>query len=329
MSPTALRTVDVHLGPDDLAAALRTEVREGLCAHPKVLAPKWLYDERGCALFEEITRLDEYEPFRRELAILRQRSVEIAAATRADTLVELGSGTSEKTRLLLDALRAEGCLQRFVPFDVSEVTLRQAADQITADYPGLAVHALVGDFAHHLDLLPGGGRRLIAFLGGTIGNLEPDERAMFLRQVVAGMGPEDALLLGTDLVKDHQRLVRAYDDASGVTAAFNLNVLEVINRELGGHFDLGDFSHVALYDAERDRIEMRLRAERHLEVAIDALGLTVEFERGEELRTEISAKFTEDRVEAFLAEAGLAMRHWWTDPDGDFGLSLSTTVDGS
>lgn len=324
MSPTTTPVVDVHIGPDDLARALRADVVEGLCAETKILSPKWLYDERGSELFEEITRLDEYEPFRRELAILRRHAPEIASAVRADTLVELGSGTSEKTRLLLDALRAEGCLERFIPFDVSEPTLREAANRVLAEYPGLAVHAVVGDFTHHLSHLPGGGRRLVAFLGGTIGNLEPDERSAFLSEIVGSFGPDDAFLLGTDLVKDPARLVRAYDDASGVTAAFNRNVLAVINRELGGHFDLDDFDHVALYDSTLDRIEMRLRARRAIAVPIDELDLTVTFDAGEEIRTEISAKFTRPRVEEFLGAAGLEVRHWWTDPAGDFALSLST-----
>lgn len=322
MHPSPAPVVEVHVHPDDLVAALRAEAFEGLLATPKVLSPKWLYDDRGSALFEEITRLEEYEPFRRELAILRRRSAEIAGAVGADTLVELGSGTSEKTRLLLDALRAEGTLQRFVPFDVSEATLRQAAAGIAEDYPGLAVHAVVGDFSHHLDRIPAGGRRLVAFLGGTIGNFEPDERATFLAQIADGLGPEDALLLGTDLVKDERRLIRAYDDSQGVTAAFNLNVLAVMNRELGGHFDPADFEHVALYDSELDRIEMRLRATRALEVPIDDLGIVVAFSEGEEMRTEISAKFTRQHIELLLGDAGLRLEHWWTDPQADFALSL-------
>ncbi|HUF33998.1 MAG TPA: L-histidine N(alpha)-methyltransferase [Acidimicrobiales bacterium] len=315
--------VDVHLGPADLTAALLEEARVGLGSQPKALSPKWLYDERGCDLFDQITRLDEYYPFRRERSILQARAATIAEATGADTLVELGSGTSEKTRLLLDALAGAGTLERFVPFDVSEPTLREAAGAIIAEHPCIAVHAVVGDFEHHLDRLPGGGRRLIAFLGGTIGNLEPDLRAAFLREISAGMGPDDALLLGTDLVKDTSRLVRAYDDAEGVTAAFNKNVLAVLNRELGADFDLDGFDHVACYDDERDRIEMRLRARHATSVVVEALATTVTFEAGEEVRTEISAKFTRPLVEADLAAAGLGLDAWWTDDDGDFALSLS------
>jgi L-histidine Nalpha-methyltransferase len=315
--------VDVHLGPDDLTEALRQEALAGLTATPKVLSPTWLYDERGCELFEDITRLEEYYPFRRERSILQARAATIAAVTGADTLVELGSGTSEKTRLLLAALAGAGTLERFVPFDVSEPTLRSAAEAITGEHPGIAVHAVVGDFERHLHRIPGGGRRLIAFLGGTIGNLEPDLRAQFLAEVAERMGPDDAFLLGTDLVKDTDRLVRAYDDADGVTAAFNKNVLATLNRELGAHFDLEAFDHVARYDTERDRIEMRLRSRRDQRVAVDDLGIDVDLAAGEEIRTEISAKFTRRRVQDDLVAAGLDLVEWWTDDDGDFALSLS------
>jgi L-histidine Nalpha-methyltransferase len=322
MAPGDLR-VDVHLDPDDLRAALREEAAAGLTSTPKVLSPKWLYDEEGCRLFEEITRLPEYYPFRRERSILAARAGEIAERVAADTLVELGSGTSEKTTLLLDAMQEVGTLARFAPFDVSEPTLRDAAAGILRARPGLEVHAVVGDFERHLDRLPGGGRRLIAFLGGTIGNLEPDARSRFLSEIAAGMGPDDAFLLGTDLVKDRERLVRAYDDAAGVTAAFNLNLLRVLRRELGADLDVADFDHVALYDDDHDRIEMRLRARRARRVPVEGLELTVEFAEGEEMRTEISAKFTRERVEEALAGAGLAVHDWWTDDDGDFALSLS------
>ncbi|HEY4397100.1 MAG TPA: L-histidine N(alpha)-methyltransferase, partial [Acidimicrobiia bacterium] len=204
---------------------MRADARAGLTASPKVLPPKWFYDAEGSRLFDEITRLSEYYPTRIEREILTARAGDIAAATSADTLVELGSGTSEKTRLLLDALSAHGSLRRFVPFDVSEPTLRDAAHAIELEYPGVDVHAVVGDFEHHLDRLPRDGTRLVAFLGSTIGNLDPDGRARFYRSLASGLVPGDALLLGTDLVKDTRRLVAAYDDAAGVTAAFNRNVL--------------------------------------------------------------------------------------------------------
>lgn len=314
--------VDVHLSGTDLADALAHDVRAGLTSTPKELPPKWFYDDRGSVLFDEITRLPEYYPTRAERAILDAHAGDVASATRADTLVELGSGTSEKTRLLLGALAGAGTLERFVPFDVSEQTLRDAAAAVAREY-GIPVHAVVGDFERHLGAIPEGGRRLVAFLGGTIGNLAPPKRARFLAAVADGLGPDDALLLGTDLVKPVPRLVAAYDDAAGVTAAFNRNVLHVVNRELDGDFAPEAFDHVARFDPQEEWIEMRLRAARAMEVRIGALDLDVAFEAGEEMRTEISAKFRRPRVEAELAAAGLELAEWWTDPAGDFALSLS------
>ncbi len=305
--------------------ALRADVAEGLSSVPKTLPPKWFYDDVGSRLFDEITRLPEYYPTRRERWILEHHAADVARLSGADTLVELGSGTSEKTRLLLDAFvaRPGGGFRRFVPFDVSESTLRDAAAAVAAEYPTVEVHAVVGDFEHHLGTLPGGGRRVVAFLGGTIGNLEPKPRAQFLADLSATMVPGDALLLGTDLVKDLDRLVAAYDDAAGVTAAFNRNVLAVVNRELAADFVPERFTHVALFDVDDEWIEMRLRADRAHEVTIADLDLVVAFEAGEEMRTEISVKFRRHGVEAELAAAGFALARWWTDPDGDFALSLS------
>ena len=314
--------VDVHLSGADLAAALAHDVRVGLTSTPKELPPKWFYDDRGSALFDEITRLPEYYPTRAERAILEARASEIATLTGADTLVELGSGTSEKTRLLLSALADAGTLSRFVPFDVSEQTLRDASAAVAKEY-GIDVHAVVGDFERHLDRIPTGGRRIVAFLGGTIGNLTPAKRADFLAQVAASLGPDDALLLGTDLVKDIARLEAAYDDAAGVTAEFNRNVLSVVDRELDANFVPDAFDHVARFDPTHEWIEMRLRATDAMEVRIAALDLDVAFAAGEEMRTEISAKFRRDRVERELAAAGLTLAEWWTDPAGDFALSLA------
>jgi L-histidine Nalpha-methyltransferase len=319
----ATLTIDVHLGADELERALRRDVEDGLTATPKTVPPKWFYDDLGSCLFDCITRLPEYYPTRRERAILETHAAQIAARSGADTLVELGSGTSTKTRLLLDALRANGRLRRFVPLDVSEPTLREAALALTNAYPGLEVHAVVGDFERHLARLPGGGRRLVAFLGGTIGNLDPLARAEFHHQLATTLAPGDALLLGTDLVKDPNRLVAAYDDALGVTAAFNKNVLSVVNRSLGASFDPRSFDHVAVWDEAQEWIEMRLRSRRDQTVLIDALDLAVHFEAGEEMRTEISAKFRRAGVAAELAAAGFALDRWWTDPAGDFALSLS------
>ncbi len=323
--PSEIR-VDVHLEPDAMLRSLEADVRAGLATAPKTLPPKWFYDDRGSELFDEITRLPEYYPTRAERSILAERAGTIAERTGADTLVELGSGTSEKTRLLLDAFAGAGTLRRFVPFDVSEETLRSAAAAIAREYDGVEVHAVVGDFEHHLDQIPTGGRRVVAFLGSTIGNLAPEERAKFLAEVASGLAPGDSLLLGTDLVKDVDRLVAAYDDAAGVTADFNRNVLRVLNRTLDADFDVDAFAHVACWNPTEEWIEMRLRAERAQVANIARLGMDVQFAAGEELRTEISAKFRPDGVERELAAAGLRLTEWWTDAAGDFALSLSTPV---
>ncbi|GAA1949095.1 L-histidine N(alpha)-methyltransferase [Kitasatospora viridis] len=316
------------LPSDHFARALREDVRRGLTAPAKSLPPKWFYDKRGSELFEDITRLPEYYPTRAERAILTARADEIAAATKARTLVELGSGSSEKTRLLLDALGALGTLREYVPVDVSESALREAGRRLAEDYPGLAVHGVLNDFTASLGL-PGEvpAPRLVAFLGGTLGNLNPAERSAFLTALRAELSPGDSLLLGTDLVKDPAVLVAAYDDSAGVTAEFDKNLLNVLNRELDAGFDPEAFEHVALWNAEQEWIEMRLRSVRAQRVPVPGVELTVEFAEGEELRTEISAKFRREGVAAELATAGFALRHWWTDPEGRFGLSLAEPVD--
>jgi L-histidine Nalpha-methyltransferase len=302
---------------------LEEDARRGLTSTPKDIPPKWFYDERGSQLFDEITRLPEYYPTRAERTILQAHARDIARLTRAETLVELGSGSSEKTRLLLDALRDEGSLRRFAPIDVSKQTLQDAATAIQGEYPGLDVEPVVGDFDSDLDLLPRDGRRLVVFLGGTIGNLLPEARRRFVDAIARRLEAGDSFLLGTDLVKDVRRLEAAYNDAQGVTEAFNKNVLEVMNRELGADFDVDAFEHVAIYDADNDWIEMRLRSRLDQVVHIDALGLDVSFAKGEEMRTEVSAKFRREAIEAELADAGLRLEEWWTDPAGDFALSLS------
>ena len=313
-----------HLGPVDTEASLSADVLAGLTAAAKTLPPRWFYDERGSELFDQITRLPEYYPTRTERGLLQVHVAEIASAARADTLVELGSGTSEKTRLLLTALAERGTLRRFVPVDVDASVLRAAGTALADDHPELAVDAVVADFTTGLADLPRDGRRLVAFLGSTIGNLEPPERADFLRDLAGTLQPGDSFLLGTDLVKDPARLVRAYDDAAGVTAAFNRNVLAVLNRELKADFDPGAFDHVAIWDPEHEWIEMRLRSVVEQRVRVAALDLDVPFAAGEYLRTEVSAKFRPEGVRAELAEAGLRMTHWWTDADSDFALSLAT-----
>ena len=315
--------IDRYLTEDDLTAALRDDVRRGLTATPKALPPKYFYDARGSALFEEITRLPEYYPTDAERSILRERAADIADLTKARTLVELGSGSSEKTQLLLRALQDEGSLETYVPVDVSAKALEQAVPALAETHPGLAVHGIVADFEQHLDKLPADGPRLIAFLGGTIGNFEPAHRRSFLAALGAQMRAGDALLLGTDLVKDERRLVAAYDDAAGVTAEFNRNVLRVINRELGANFDPDVFEHVAVWDAEQEWIEMRLRSLRDQRVDVPGLDLVVDFAAGEEMRTEISAKFREPKVAAEVTAAGLRLDSFWTDAPGDFALSLA------
>ena len=313
--------LDHYVEPAQRRAALEADVRAGLTADPRTLPPKWFYDARGSQLFDQITRLPEYYPTRCEKQVLTERAGEIAALTQADTLVELGSGTSEKTRLLLDALLGAGTLTRFVPFDVDASILEQAGEQLTQAYPSLSVQGVVGDFEQHLGRLPTGGRRLVAFLGGTIGNLLPDQRAAFLAELAATLAPGDALLLGTDLVKEPGRLVRAYDDEAGVTGAFNLNVLHVLVAELDAELSLDDFAHEARWNADQEWVEMHLRAVR--DTVIRVLDVEVAFRAGQSIRTEVSAKFRREGVERELAQAGLTMQHWWTDVDGDYAVSLS------
>jgi len=324
-----LTCIDRRLPPGFLAESLREDACGGLTSDPKSLPPKWFYDAQGSALFEKITELPEYYPTRAEREILHATAGQIAARTRARTLIELGSGSSEKTRLLLDALRAAGMLRCYVPVDVSEPALVAAADALSFEYPGLDVRAVLSDFTEHLGLPADGdapGPRLAAFLGSTIGNLVPSERASFLARLRARLSPGDFFLLGTDLVKDPATLVAAYDDEAGVTAEFNKNVLAVLNTELGANFDRDEFEHVAVWDGEAEWIEMRLRSLADQTVHLPAIGLTVRFAAGEEMRTEVSAKFRRPGVEAELTAAGFAMRSWWTDAAGQFGLSLSVPV---
>jgi L-histidine N-alpha-methyltransferase len=315
--------ISSHLTPSSYFDRLQADVFAGLTATPKSLPSKYFYDQRGSELFDEITRLPEYYPTRTERQILLTYAAEIAVVTRAETLNELGSGTSEKTRLLLDALRDAQTLRRFVPFDVDATVLTEASTAVAADYPGLDVLAVVGDFEHHLELLPRDGRRLVAFLGSTIGNFEPSARAEFLTALRTTLAPGDSLLLGVDLIKDTSRLIAAYDDAAGVTAAFNRNVLSVLNSQLNADFDLDGFDHVAVWNPDQEWIEMRLRSTRAQLVRVAALDLDVTFTAGEEMRTEISSKFRPERLQQELELAGLRSIRWWTDPAEDFALCLS------
>lgn len=316
-------TIVAHLRPDDLAAALRHDARTGLTAMSKHLPPKWFYDEVGSQLFDDITRLEEYYPTRRETEILEREAAHIAARTGAHTLVELGSGTSTKTKLLLDALAAAGTLTHIVPFDVCEPILREAGPDLAARYPGVQVDAVVGDFERHLGRLSLGDATLVAFLGGTIGNLAPPERAKFLSELADQMCSGDWLLLGTDLVKDPARLVAAYDDAAGVTAEFNRNVLHVLNRELDGDLVPERFTHIARWHPEQQWMEMYLRSDDDQHAHMGALDLDIGFAVGELLHTEISAKFTEERIAQELRAAGLELAELLTDAAGDFAVSLA------
>jgi L-histidine N-alpha-methyltransferase len=327
-------TLDIQLTEHDAELALRVDARAGLTATPKRLPPKWFYDARGSELFERITEQPEYYPTRTERALLERSAAEIAVASGADVVVELGSGSSAKTRLLLDAFAAAGTLRWYVPQDVSESALRGAMDTLAAEYPDLRLRGVVGDFTRHLDRLPGGRhhplpdgrRRMVAFLGGTIGNLLPAERSAFLSGLRAVLEPGEQLLLGTGLVVDPTVLVPAYDDAAGVTAEFNRNVLRVLNRELDADFDVAAFDHRAVWDVENEWIEMRLLARRAMTVHVTGLDLTVEFDAAEQMCTEVSAKFRPDGIRAVLAATGFDLTRMWTDPDDRHALSLATAI---
>ncbi|HWK25080.1 MAG TPA: L-histidine N(alpha)-methyltransferase [Solirubrobacter sp.] len=321
---TALGDIEIvsRLGADERTLAF--DVLDGLTKPFKELPPKHFYDTEGSRLFEAITHLPEYYPTRTERALLTANADAIVESTHAAELVELGSGVPTKTLLLLDAMRDAGTLDRYVPFDVSEVVLTESAKMLVERYPGLRVYGVVGDFERHLDAFPPAeGPRVIAFLGGTIGNFPPGSRRRFLASLARRLRPQDRLLLGTDLVKDPAILEAAYNDAQGVTAAFNRNILAVVNRELGANFDLAAFEHDAFFDREREWIEMRLRALEPMVVRIEQLNLDVHFANREELRTEISAKFTRRRLEADLRAAGLVLHELLTDPEDLFALSLS------
>jgi L-histidine N-alpha-methyltransferase len=317
--------IDSHLD-ERSERRLADDVLDGLTKPFKELPPKHFYDSRGSHLFDAICELPEYYPTRTEMAILREQAPALVAASGATELVELGSGSTTKARLLLDAMERADGTARYVPVDVSERVVRQAAEELVESYPGLAVHGVVGDFERHLGRIPSpnGQRRLVALLGGTIGNFPPGSRRRLLRDVAALLGPDDHLLLGTDLVKDPLVIEAAYNDPGGITAEFNRNILHVINRELDADFQPELFDHVAFFDRDREWIEMRLRARSACEVRVAALDLDVRFEAGEELRTEISAKFTPERVEGDYAAAGLALAGWYPDRDGLFAVSLGS-----
>jgi L-histidine N-alpha-methyltransferase len=325
VTTTGRLRIDVHVGEQSVRS-LPDDVLDGLTRPFKELPPKHLYDARGAELFDQICELPEYYPTRTERAILDAYADLIVSRTGMAELVELGSGTAAKTRVLLSAMERAGTLWRYVPFDVAEQVVRDCTAALADEYPALDIHGIVGDFERHLDQIPPpapGRPRVVAFLGGTIGNFPPGARRRFLRALARLLSHGDYLLLGTDLVKDIDVLEAAYDDSQGVTAEFNRNVLHVLNRELDADFPTELFEHVAFFDPDREWIEMRLRARRACHVRLDALDLEIEFARGEELRTEISAKFTRDRVRADFGACGLELAEWFTDEDGLFALSLA------
>lgn len=315
--------VDVHAGADDMTKALKDDVGHGLTSVPKELPSKWFYDERGSELFDQITRLEEYYQTEAERTILLGNAAELVDVVGASTIIELGSGTSDKTAAVLDAAVHTGSLRRFVPFDVSEAFLRESVDRLAEKYPTVQIHGVVGDFDHHLDYLPTGDSQLTMILGGTIGNYPPGPRADLLAALAGRSSSGDHILIGLDLVKDTGRLELAYDDPHGVTAAFNKNVLAVINRELGADFDLDRFQHIARFDTTDEWIDIRLRSTADQTVRVDALDLEVDFVAGEQMRTEVSAKFRKEGWETELDAAGFEPVRWWTDPRGDFAVSVA------
>jgi len=323
MDAKATVEIAVELPEGGALAGITEVVREGLSSPFKELPPKYFYDERGSELFERITEQPEYYPTRCEREILDARAAAIVAAAKPRTLIELGSGAAAKSRVLLDAMRDAGTLERFVPVDIAEGITRRVAAELVDEYPGLAIEGVVCDYETHLERTPRPEGSLIAFLGGTIGNFRPAPRRSFLARIATLMYPGDRFLLGTDLVKDRARLEAAYNDAAGVTAEFNKNVLNVLNRELDADFDLDGFEHVAFWDPDNEWIDIRLRALAEQFVDIRAIDMRVHFSRNEEMRTEISTKFTRERIESSYADVGLELTDWWTDRDGMYALSLA------
>ena len=319
--------IEVDLPAGGTLAGLAEDVREGLSCPFKELPPKYFYDARGSKLFEQITELPEYYPTRAERSILESGAADIVAAAGPTTLIELGSGAAAKTRYLLDAMRDAGSLETYVPVDISEEITRRVAEELVSEYDGLRVHGVVCDYETHLERVPREEGGLIAFLGGTVGNFRPGPRRSFLARIATLMYPGDRFLLGTDLVKDPRVLEAAYNDSQGITAEFNKNVLRVLNRELNAGFEPDAFEHVAFWDAENEWIDIRLRSLVEQFIDIRDLDMQVHFARNEEMRTEISTKFTRERLEASYADAGLELVEWWTDPEGLFALSLARTLD--
>ncbi len=323
MTTTTIHKIDTYIDSGFQQRELEKDVREGFGKEAKELPAKWFYDERGSQLFEQIMALPEYYLTNTEQKILDTHASEIAEITQADTLVELGSGNSEKTMVLLQAMTGIGHCQRFVPFDVCESAVVASLDAVQEAHPNIEAHGVVGDFHHHLEKIPHEGRRLIVFLGGTIGNFRPEERKEFLTDISNSMDSGDHFLLGTDLVKDKNRLLYAYNDAQGITADFNLNILQVLNNELEADFDLSKFSHEAIYNDQQNWIEMRLKSSCKQEAFLAKLKMCVSFSAGEEILTEISAKFTEAGIAGELEVANLSVEKQWKDEAGDYLMTLA------
>jgi L-histidine N-alpha-methyltransferase len=298
------------------------DVREGLTTTPKQLSPKYFYDERGSELFEEITQLPEYYLTRAERSLLERKVPAIVQSVRPCSLVELGAGSATKTRIILDAMRESGCAEYYVPIDVSRDFLEAAAAQLREDYPEMRITPVVSDITEPFVLPPVASPTMVAFLGSTIGNFSREQAIRLLSHVARAMSPVDRFLLGADLVKSPEVITRAYNDAQGVTAAFNLNVLERLNRELGADFPLADFEHRAFYNAGQRRIEMHLVAREPLEVTIPEIG-RINFQRGETIRTELSYKYDRSTLEDILSASGLAMEKWIPAQDESFVLALA------
>jgi L-histidine Nalpha-methyltransferase len=318
--------LDRHLPPDFLINALRADAREGLTAAPKFIPSKWLYDAKGSELYEQITRTPEYYPFRVEGGILEGVADEIAAATRASSIIEFGSGSADKTDILLRALRRAGSLHAYISIDISESALLAAGSRLMDEYPGLSVRAVLGDFETQAEILApheSPAPRLVLFLGGSIGQLRPDQRAEFLQRIRGAFRPGDMLLLGVDLVKDPAKLTAAYNDSAGVSAAFSKNLLSVLNTNVGANFNLDAFDHVVTWQGEAECVEMWLQSRISQVVRLSEIDLSVEFAAGERLWMSMSAKFRQDGIRKELESAGFSLRRWWTDPHGQYALSLS------
>jgi len=320
--PRSIR-IDEYLEDSGALPSLADDVRRGLTATSKSLPPKYFYDERGSRLFEQICGTPEYYLTRTEKALLESVAQRIIARVRPRDLVELGPGSADKARVLLDAMQRAGSLGRYIPVDVSPEIVQSSARALTQAYPGLRVQAVIGDFLQHLDKIPGGERRLVIFLGSTIGNLEHGPAVAFLRHLAEALEPGDAFLLGTDLVKSPEMLEAAYNDSQGLTRDFNRNILRVINRHLHADFQPERFRHVAFFNAQRQRVESYLESEVEQDVSIDALDLRLRFRKGERIHTEYSQKYTRDSVEELLRDGGMELLDWLTDPKGWFGLALA------